>query len=83
MLSHKDNRLRFAIWNARGEGARHVFDRRTFVKGAAAAGVALATPSIVRAQQTTLKVVWMGWPDNQVLPLFAEFERVPSIKLAV
>ncbi len=60
------------------------FDRRTFVKGSAAAGAALAAPSIARAQQTTLKVVWMGWPDNQVLPLFAEFEkRNPKIKLAV
>ena len=60
------------------------FDRRTFVKGSVAAGAALAAPSIARAQQTTLKVVWMGWPDQQVLPLFAEFEkRNPSIKLAV
>src|SRR5207244_11249025 len=55
--------------------------------GLAASGLAasgLAMPHVARAQQTTLKVVWMGWPDNQVLPLMAEFEkRNPSIKLAV
>src|SRR2546421_11934098 len=39
-----------------------------------------ALPILARAQ-TTLKVVWMGWPDNQVLPLMAEFEkRNPTIK---
>ena len=47
-------------------------------------GLGVAMPHVARAQQTTLKVVWMGWPDNQVLPLMAEFEkRNPSIKLAV
>ena len=49
-----------------------------------ASGLAIAMPHVARAQQITLKVVWMGWPDNQVLPLMAEFEkRNPSIKLAV
>lgn len=58
--------------------------RRTFLKTGVAAGAALAMPAVVRAQQTNLKVVWMGWPDNQVLPLFAEFEkRNPTIKLSV
>lgn len=58
--------------------------RRTAVKTGLAAGSAFAMPHIARAQQTTLKVVWMGWPDGQVLPLMAEFEkRNPSIKLAV
>lgn len=58
--------------------------RRKLLKTSAVAGAAIAMPGIVRAQQTTLKVVWMGWPDNQVLPLMAEFEkRNPSIKLAV
>jgi ABC-type glycerol-3-phosphate transport system substrate-binding protein len=58
--------------------------RREVVHGGLAAGAALAMPHIARAQQTTLKVVWMGWPDGQVLPLMAEFEkRNPSIKLAV
>src|SRR5258708_21818291 len=63
--------------------------RRQIVKaglasGLAASGLGVAMPHVARAQQTTLKVVWMGWPDNQVLPLMAEFEkRNPSIKLAV
>jgi fructooligosaccharide transport system substrate-binding protein len=58
--------------------------RRQLVKAGLAAGTALAMPSIARAQQTTLKVVWMGWPENQVVPLMAEFEkRNPTIKLAV
>lgn len=58
--------------------------RRTILKTGLAAGAALAMPGIARAQQTNLKVVWMGWPDNQVLPLFAEFEkRNPTIKLSV
>ena len=58
--------------------------RRQIVKSSAASALALATPHVARAQQTTLKVVWMGWPDNQVLPLMAEFEkRNPTIKLAV
>ena len=49
-----------------------------------AAGAAIAMPGVARAQQTTLQVVWMGWPDQQVLPLMAEFEkRNPTIKLAV
>ena len=63
---------------------KRILDRRTILKAGAAATGALAMPAIARAQATTLKVVWMGWPDNQVLPLMAEFEkRNPSIKLAV
>ncbi|KAB2849967.1 MAG: sugar ABC transporter substrate-binding protein [Hyphomicrobiaceae bacterium] len=59
-------------------------DRRAALKAGAAAAATLAMPAIARAQQTTLKVVWMGWPDHQVLPLMAAFEkRNPSIKLAV
>jgi multiple sugar transport system substrate-binding protein len=58
--------------------------RRRAIQGGVAAGAALAAPSIARAQQTTLKVVWMGWPDGQVLPLMAEFEkRHPTIKIAL
>ena len=58
--------------------------RRNLVKSGLAAGAMLAVPHVARAQQTTLKVVWMGWPDQQVLPLMAEFEkRNPTIKLAV
>ena len=60
------------------------FSRRTILKTAAASAMTLAMPAVVRAQQTTLKVVWMGWPDNQVLPLMAEFEkRNPTIKIAL
>src|SRR5436190_17568922 len=58
--------------------------RRHLVEAGLGAGAALAIPHIARAQQTTLKVVWMGWPENQVLPLMADFEkRNPTIKLAV
>jgi len=58
--------------------------RRAAVTGGLTASAAVAMPGIVRAQQTTLKVVWMGWPDGQVLPLMVEFEkRNPTIKLAV
>ena len=57
--------------------------RRHLVKAGLASGFAAAMPHVARAQ-TTLKVVWMGWPDQQVLPLMAEFEkRNPTIKLAV
>src|SRR5688572_17223705 len=57
--------------------------RRHLAKLGLASGAMLAMPHVARAQ-TTLKVVWMGWPDNQVLPLMAEFEkRNPAIKLAV
>lgn len=58
--------------------------RRGFVEGALATGAAVAMPAVARAQATTLKVVWMGWPENQVKPLMDEFEkRNPQIKLAV
>ena len=58
--------------------------RRTVLKTGLAAGAALAMPGIARAQQTNLKVVWMGWPDQQVLPQFAGCEkRKPSIKRSV
>ncbi len=58
--------------------------RRTFLKAGLGAGALIAAPHVARAQQTTLKVVWVGWPENQVTPLFAEFEkRNPTIKTAV
>lgn len=58
--------------------------RRRAVQASLAAGAMLAMPAVVRAQQTALKVVWMGWPDGQVLPLMEAFEkRNPAIKLAV
>jgi len=59
--------------------------RRRLLQGGLAAGaLAAVRPSALAQQTTTLKVVWMGWPDNQVLPLMAEFEkRNPTIKLSV
>src|SRR5687768_581407 len=63
--------------------AMQSLSRRHLVKAGLASGFAAAMPHVARAQ-TTLKVVWMGWPDQQVLPLMAEFEkRNPTIKLAV
>ncbi|WP_204329967.1 hypothetical protein, partial [Proteus mirabilis] len=51
--------------------------------GAASAAV-LAAPGIARAQATTLRAVWMGWPENQVTPLFDEVQkRRPEIRLQV
>jgi multiple sugar transport system substrate-binding protein len=58
--------------------------RRHFATGSLATGAALAAPNLARAQETTLKVVWMGWPDNQVKPLMEGFmQRNARIKLAV
>jgi ABC-type glycerol-3-phosphate transport system substrate-binding protein len=53
--------------------------------GLAAGAAATLGGMPARAQApTTLKVIWMGWPDNQVNPLMEWFEkRNPSIKLAV
>jgi fructooligosaccharide transport system substrate-binding protein len=60
------------------------FSRRDVCKGGAAAALTLAVPTIVQAQEATLKVIWMGWPEDQVKPLMDEFEkRNPRIKLAV
>jgi ABC-type glycerol-3-phosphate transport system substrate-binding protein len=50
--------------------------------GAAAAGMLGAGRA--QAQATNLKVIWMGWPDNQVNPIMEWFEgRNPGVKLAV
>lgn len=50
--------------------------------GAAAAGAFGAGRA--QAQATNLKVIWMGWPDNQVNPIMEWFEgRNPGVKLAV
>ncbi len=58
--------------------------RRALVQSVGFAALAGGLPKLASAQpQTTLKLVWMGWPDAVVLPLFAEFEkRNPTIKLA-
>jgi len=59
--------------------------RRQVVTGSLALGAgATLGANIARAQELTLKVVWMGWPDGQVDPLMNEFQRRnPRIKLAV
>jgi len=50
--------------------------------GAVAAGAIGARQA--HAQATSLKVIWMGWPDSQVNPIMEWFEaRNASIKLAV
>lgn len=55
--------------------------RRTVLQGAA---LTLAAPAVHAQQAVELKVVWMGWPENQVTPLMTGFEqRNPRIKLAV
>lgn len=47
--------------------------RRGLLAGSAAA---LAAPSLAAAQAAReLQVVWMGWPDGQVLPVMQEIER--------
>ena len=58
--------------------------RRALIQSAGLAALASGRPNPAHVQQNILKVVWMGWPDHQVLPLFAEIEeRNPTIKLAV
>jgi multiple sugar transport system substrate-binding protein len=41
------------------------------------------TPSILRAEEAALKVVWMGWPEEQVMPLMKEVEKRTTLKLGV
>lgn len=52
--------------------------------GLAAGAAGLLGAPAARAQAASLKVIWMGWPDNQVNPIMEWFEqRNPAIKLAV
>ena len=52
--------------------------------GLAATAAATLAPPRASAQAAGLKLIWMGWPDNQVNPLMEWFEaRNPTIKLAV
>ncbi len=52
--------------------------------GLAATATATLAPPRASAQAAGLKLIWMGWPDNQVNPLMEWFEaRNPTIKLAV
>ncbi len=47
-------------------------------------GATAALPFPARAQATTLRVVWMGWPEGQVKPLMDSFRADrPQIELAV
>jgi multiple sugar transport system substrate-binding protein len=57
--------------------------RRAAAKlGLVAAGAGIARRAA--AQETSLKIVWMGWPDNQVDPLMQAFEKEnPRVKLSV
>lgn len=58
-----------------------MFDRRTLMKGALALP-ALASPAAAQARE--LGVIWMGWPDAQVLPPMQEIERRnPGMRLRV
>ncbi len=48
----------------------------------ALAGV--AAPFAARARTTTLRVVWMGWPEGQIKPLMDSFRAArPDVELAV
>jgi multiple sugar transport system substrate-binding protein len=49
-----------------------MFHRRTLLAGAATLPV-LAKPGLAQGRETS--VIWMGWPDNQVLPVMTEIER--------
>lgn len=61
-----------------------MLDRRHLLTGTAAA---LAAPVLGRraaAQGRELGVIWMGWPDGQVLPVMGEVERRnPGMRLRV
>jgi multiple sugar transport system substrate-binding protein len=56
--------------------------RRQFLQGAAGAAV-LGAVGGARAQSgVTLSVPWMGWPEEQVRPLMAAFEKAAGVKIA-
>jgi multiple sugar transport system substrate-binding protein len=58
-----------------------MLSRRDILAGGTAA---LALPAVARAQAPNLQVIWMGWPDGQVLPPMAEVERRnPGMRLRV
>jgi len=52
-----------------------MLERRTLLQGTTAAlgAAGLAQPAL--AQGREVQVVWMGWPDGQVLPIMQEIER--------
>lgn len=58
--------------------------RRAGLAGAAAATALLAARPLVAQTRTTLKVIWMGWPEGQVKPLMDSFRAArPDVDLQV
>lgn len=55
--------------------------RRQFLASAAGAAV-LGSVGRAWAQTTSLSVPWMGWPEEQVRPLMATFEKSSGFKIA-
>lgn len=55
--------------------------RRQFIAGAAGLA-AMGTAGRLLAQTTQLSVPWMGWPEEQVRPLMAAFEKASGVKIA-
>lgn len=55
--------------------------RRQFMAGAASLAVA-GSAGRVAAQQVTLSAPWMGWPEDQVAPLMAAFEKATGIRVS-
>lgn len=55
--------------------------RRQFMAGAASLAVA-GSFGRAAAQQTTLSAPWMGWPEEQVAPLMAAFEKETGIRVS-
>ncbi|RWR31232.1 sugar ABC transporter substrate-binding protein [Sinirhodobacter populi] len=55
--------------------------RRQFMSGVAGLAV-MGTAGRALAQTTTLSVPWMGWPEEQVTPLMAAFEKKTGIAIA-
>ena len=55
--------------------------RRQFMAGVASTAL-LGSISRAQSQSTTLSVPWMGWPEEQVKPLMAAFEKETGIKIA-
>lgn len=58
--------------------------RRAALAGAAAASALLPARPLMAQPKTTLKVIWMGWPEGQVKPLMDSFRRAqPDVELQV
>ncbi|MCX7630983.1 MAG: sugar ABC transporter substrate-binding protein [Geminicoccaceae bacterium] len=58
--------------------------RRASLAGVAATTALLATRPLSAQAKTTLKVIWMGWPEGQVKPLMDSFRAArPDVELQV